>query len=480
MSTPMWAKLFCAASNASPNGPGTDHRDRTGPVGCFALLGLDCALLTSQGFSFRRISALLAVAAVLAFCGTPTPSALAATGSISGTVTGAPTHDPVAGVEVCARENSQLGGDGRCVWTRSYGTYEIDSLAEGEYQLIFWPRHGTGLNYLRDGLDHVPVSAGLTSGVDFELAEAGSIEGRVTSELDGTPLAGVEVCAYYQWEDHEPSCAATDAVGRYLVVGLGQVGSAESEYRLQFFPERSGLHYFRSYGGLVGFDEELDALVRAEAVPVSWAHVTKVPDQTLRPNAEVQGFVTAAFDSHPLAGVLVCVAPALNLAEEAFWWNTIGHERAKCTRTNSAGAYSVGKLQGGPYKVLFSLEIEEFVHYIPPLGPEEDGYPTQYWSERSSWEQADVLTLTAPTVATDIDAQLGPPPPPLETSKSLESLSAPPSVATPVTSAPKPKCKRGWRVKKVDGRYHCAKLRKAPRKRRRHPAHRHRVRLARS
>lgn len=73
------------------------------------------------------------------------------------------------------------------------------------------------------------------------------------------------------------------------------------------------------------------------------------------------------------------------------------------------GAYSVGRLQGGQYKVLFSLEIEEFVHQIPPLKTEEDGFPTRYWKEGSSWAQADVLTLTAPTVATDIDAQLGPP-----------------------------------------------------------------------
>jgi hypothetical protein len=435
--------------------------------------------LISQEFSLRSFSTTLAVGAFLALSGAAAPSALAATGSISGIVTGAPMHVPVAGVEVCAREDSQLGSDGRCVWTRSDGTYEIDSLAEEEYELIFWPRHGTGLNYLRDGRDHVPVGAGQTAGVDFELAEAGSIEGRVTSELDGMPLAGVEVCAYYQWEDHEPSCAVTDAAGRYLVVGLGRVGSPESVYRLQFFPERSGLHYFRSYGGLVGFDKELDDLVQAEQVSVSWGHVTTVPDQTLKPNAEVQGFVTAAFDGHPLGGIFVCVAPALEFAEEAFWWNTLGHERAKCSRTNSAGAYSVGKLDGGQYKVLFSLEIEEFVHYIPPLKSEDDGYPTRYWKAGSSWAQADVLTLTAPTVVTGIDAQLGPPPPP-STGTSSISLSPPPSVAAPLNLAPKPRCKRGWRVKKLDGRYHCAKPRRTPRKHRRHPARQHRGQPTRS
>ena len=417
------------------------------------------------------------MAAFLALSGAATPSALAATGSIAGTVTGAPTHVPVAGVEVCAREDSQLGNDGWCVWTRSDGTYEIGALPEEEYELVFWPRHGTGLNYVRGVRNGVPVGAGQTPGVDFELAEAGSIEGRVISELDGTPLAGVEVCAYEYWEDHEPSCALSDSAGRYLVVGLGGVGNTEKEYRLQFFPERSGLHYFRSYGGLVGFDEELDDLVAAEVVPVTWGHVTTVPDQTLKPNAEVQGSVTAAFDGHPLAGIRVCVAPALPVAEEAFEQYRAGFQGPKCTQTNSAGAYSIGKLRGGDYKVLFSLEMREFVHQIPPWKPEEDGFPTRYWRDGSSWAQADVLTLTAPTLATDIDAQLGPPPPPSPpaTETSSLSLSPPLSVAAPRNPAPKPKCRRGWRIKKLDGRKYCAKPRR-PRKHHRHPAHQHRGR----
>jgi Carboxypeptidase regulatory-like domain len=449
--------------------------DHTDPRGCIAS-AFRLRLLNCQGSSFRCIFAALAVVALLVFWAAAPSLALAATGSISGTVTGAPTHAPVAGVEVCARQDSQLAEDGRCVLTGPNGAYEIDSLAEEDYELIFWPRHGTGLNFLRDGSNFVPVVAGETTVVDFELAEAGSIEGRVISELDGTPLAGVEVCAYYQWEDHEPSCALTDSAGRYLLVGLGWVGSPESEYRLQFFPERSGLHYFRSYGGLVGFDEELDDLVQAEPVPVSWAHVTKVPDQTLKPDAEVTGLVTAAADGRPLARILVCVAPNLEIAEEAFWWNTLGHERAKCTRTNSAGAYSVGKLQGGQYKVLFSLEIEEFVHYLPPLGPEEDGFPTLYWRDGSSWAQADVLTVTAPTVVTGIDAQLGPPPPATPAS----SGSPFPPATAPLTLARKPKCKRGWRIKRVNGRYHCVKRRKASGKSHRHSARHHHARPVRS
>jgi hypothetical protein len=188
--------------------------------------------------------------------------------------------------------------------------------------------------------------------------------------------------------------------------------------------------------------------------------------------------VTAAYDGRPLAGILVCVAPALPVAEEAFWLNTLGHERAKCSRTNSAGSYSVGKLDGGPYKVLFSLEIEEFVHYFPPLPSEDDGYPTLYWKAGSSWADADVLTLTSPTVVTGIDAQLGPPPPPSPpvTAPSSIPQSPPLSAVAPPDLASKPRCKRGWRMKKVDGRYHCVKPHRASPKHHRHPARRHRRR----
>jgi hypothetical protein len=442
--------------------------------------------LISQGFSFRRISATLAVAALLAFCGAAAPSAFAATGSISGTLTGAPTHAPVADVEACAVEKPEFVVVGQCVWTGSDGTYEIGSLPEGEYNVMFWPHHGTGLNYYRDGVGPVQVGAGLTAGVDYELKEAGSIEGRVISELDGTPIAGVEACAYFRWEDHEPSCAVTDAAGKYRIVGLGAVGEEQTEYRLQFFPEHSRLPYFRSYGGLVGFDEELDDLVQAEVVSVTKGHVTEVPDQTLRPDAEVQGFVTAAYNGAPLKGILVCAAPALASGEEAFQDDIYKFQGAKCARTDSAGAYSVGGLVGGRYKVLFSVELREFRHYIPPLKPEEDGFPTLYWTDGSSWGEADVLNLTPPTTATDIDAQLGPPPPPQAPATSTSSdsvsptLSLPPAAATPLAVAPKPKCGRGWRIKTVDGRYRCTRPGKALHKRHRHPARRHRVRVAKS
>lgn len=389
----------------------------------------------------------------LALVAASAADAEAATGSISGTVTSASTHTGLGGVEVCAVEELYVGGsEGSCVFTGPTGAYAIASLVEGTYRVHFWPRQGSGLNYLpeyykhRDFWNYDPVSVGAaaTSGVDAELTEGGSIEGQVTSELDGTPLGGVEVCAKYEYEDREPGCAITDANGKYLIVGLW-----EREYRLQFFPERSGLPYFRSYSGLVGYDAETEDWPQAEPVSVSLSQVTSGVDQTLKPAAEIKGSVTAAFDGHGLAGILVCVVPALELSKLDFW------QEAKCTRTNGRGAYSIGRLEGGGYKVLFSVELREYIDALPPFKPEEDGYPTQYWSDGTSWSSADVLTLTPPAIVTGIDARLGPGPPP--------SISSPP--LPPATGGPAPprrtapKCKRGRRAKKVKGHYRCVKPR---------------------
>lgn len=408
-----------------------------------------------------RISATLAIVACSLLL-VPAVASAAATGSISGTVTSASTHAGLGGVEVCAVEELYAGGsEGSCVFTGSTGAYAIGSLAEGAYRVHFWPRHGSGLNYLpqyyahREFWNYDPVSVGVaaTTGVDAELTEGGSIEGRVTSELDGTPLGGVEVCAKYEYEDREPGCAVTDTDGRYLIVGLW-----DWEYRLQFFPERSGLPYFRSYGGLVGYDAETEDWPQAEPVPVSLGQVTSGVDQTLKPDAEIKGFVTAAADGHGLAGILVCVAPALELSKLDFW------QEAKCTRTNGGGAYSIDRLEGGGYKVLFSVELREYINSLPPQKPEEDGYPTQYWNDGTSWSSADVLTLTAPAVITGIDARLGPGPPTPVVSPSPPPL---PPAAPPIV---KPRCKPGRHLKKVKGQRRC--VRPPARKHRRHSSHR--------
>lgn len=383
--------------------------------------------------------------------------ALAGTGSISGHVTGAPSHATVPGVEACAMKVEYEGeepvpNENHCDLTGSDGYYEIGSLENGTYRLFYSPRV-EGQNYIpRYSYGAVAVGDGPTSGVDVELPEGGTVRGRVTEELEGNPLTDLTVCAGHGWESTRPICVRTGVDGSYEIIGL-----TSDIYTLEFKPEATGLPYFGEY-----YDDELfGSGYPHQPVSVTAGSVTEGIDAALQPAAEVRGTVTVSATGVPLTHTLVCIAPPRSFFEPFFYW-----DETHCGRTNSSGAYSIKGLPTGQYDVLFSLELQEFLHYFPPLKPEEDGYPTRYWNERSTLAEADLLTLEAPTVVTGVDARLGPPPTPV-------SSPAPPSV-TPEPGLPtrKRKCKPGRHLKTIKGKRRC--VRRHPKQHRRRHHHRHR------
>src|SRR6185312_15058070 len=62
--------------------------------------------------------------------------AVAATGSIAGTVTGAGSDRPIAGIRVCANGHP-FGPIGGCELTDADGKYEIGALEPGLYRIAF-------------------------------------------------------------------------------------------------------------------------------------------------------------------------------------------------------------------------------------------------------------------------------------------------------------------------------------------------------
>lgn len=391
--------------------------------------------------------------------GATAPSALAGTGSIAGNVTGAPSHAPVGGVEVCALKTTVEGeipveNKNHCDFTTADGNYEIGSLDSGTYLPLFSPRV-EGQNYLRryynsDGQwppDSVTVGDGATTGIDTELPEGGTVKGRVTEELEGQPLAGVRVCAGQGWENREQLCVSTDAKGDYEIVGL-----ATDIYTLEFDPEDSGLQYFGEY-----YDDQIFGNGHIQQpVSVTAGSVVDGIAAVLTPAAEIRGVVTSAWNGAPLSHTLVCIAPP-----DSFFETSSFADQSRCSRTKASGSYSINNLRTGQYKVLFSLELREFLNYLPPVEPEEDGYPTRYWDEESTLAAADVLNLAGPTVVSGIDARLGPSP--------AISIASPPPAA--VLPAVKRKCKAGHHLRKIKGKSRC--VRRHPRKHRRH-RHSHR------
>jgi len=272
----------------------------------------------------------------------------------------------------------------------------------------------------------------------MELPAGGILSGRVTEEVGGNPLAGVMVCAGRGWEERDPVCAPTDAAGKYEIVGL-----FTDEYTVKFSPTH-GLQYFgERYDDQILGNGHIQTLV-----PVSAGGTTANLNSALKPAVEVQGVVTVAATGRPLTYILVCIAPFSSFFDYSF------ADESKCSRTGGSGSYSIGGLEAGLYTVLFSPELRDYIHYIPPLDPEPDGYPTRFWREQASLEAADNLALTAPNVVTGIDARLGPPP--------VLSPSLPPA-ATPSVHKRK-KCKSGRRLTKVKGKRRCVRKHRGKRK----------------
>ena len=121
---------------------------------------------------------------------------------IAGTVTG-PSNEPVQGIEVWAFVAGTTGGApvGE-VLSASDGSYAIPNLANGSYDLYYFPSSSTGSwlsGWYEDASSQqtatpVAVKAPDTSTADIVLEPGATIDGTVTG--DGHRLSGIQVTAY--------------------------------------------------------------------------------------------------------------------------------------------------------------------------------------------------------------------------------------------------------------------------------------------
>lgn len=281
------------------------------------------------------------VAAVAVLALVPLSASAVPLGSISGTVTDEATHDPVAGVPICAVIGRFEDGEERfCSQTDAVGEYEIDGLAAAEYSVEFLPG-SAGLNYLYEAwqdqrvwatADPVSVAGVAVEGIDAELSEGGEMSGRVTNALTGSPVAGVEVCAEAEGLYVEEGCATSDSGGNYTIYGLGT-----SNYVVSFFaPE--GLELLTQY-----WNGQSD-LLAAEPVGMTIGSDTEGVDAALIPGARISGRVTDAMTGAPVPAVTACVFDVAT--------NYIG----ECGESNSTGAYTIRRLPAGTYTVRLFVE----------------------------------------------------------------------------------------------------------------------------
>ena len=154
--------------------------------------------------------------------------AFAATGSITGTVTG--PGGPVSGVTVTAEISPSTPGDGHFVVTTTAvdGTYTVAGLATGNFTVTFEktglvPERYNDQSFFVNGNLVAVTDGAATTGINAALAQAFSIAGTVTGP-DNLPLAGALVVAN---DDSDPPAAGA---GHYSETTTASDGT----YRLDF------------------------------------------------------------------------------------------------------------------------------------------------------------------------------------------------------------------------------------------------------
>lgn len=376
--------------------------------------------------------------------------AAAATGSISGTVTDSLTHDPVAGVYVCASYEDAESFEEGCETTDQGGKYTIGGLGSGEYQVEFWPSIG-GLNYLTqyyrgksnwEEAEPVSVSDGLeTPNIDAALEEGGQIEGRVVDAVSEAGLEGVWVCAYEVNEEGFGGCTDSDVNGEYVLPGL-----STGSYEVQFWPKPGSGYLVQYYSGRQAPGE-------ANLVPVTVGTIADEINAAMQVGGRITGTVVDAASGRGLDEIELC---AFGLG---------GGEFVGCELTSPGGSYELEELPAGMYKVEFSPETE--------AGEYDDGYFNQYFEGGSSWESAQWISVSAGGTVPGVNARLvakassgsssGGSSPFVVKTPPPESAPAGTSGAPQATVPHRPKCRKGFKAMGSKGKLRCV-----PRQRKHH------------
>lgn len=277
---------------------------------------------------------------------------------------------PLVGLEVMVTEAE--GGIVGTATTAADGTYIVDGLQAGAYQVEFEPSGTDFLPQFYDGAgsvsDATPVqvpSDSVVGHIDAVMKPGGTITGTVTAE-SGMPLGEVDVSVY------DESGAFLQAVasgpdGTYAISGLPP-GTDTVSF------EPTGSDYVGQF-----YDRAAES---GDATPIvlgSGATVEGI-DARLVEGATVEGTVTAVGGA-PLEGVEVHLQPT---------GGGVGGQ----TITDSEGNYAVTGLLPGAYTVQF----------VPTVG----NYAGLYYDNRPEAAEADVITLAGGATRAGIDASLSP------------------------------------------------------------------------
>jgi Carboxypeptidase regulatory-like domain len=318
----------------------------------------------------------------------PLSAEAAGSGSISGEVLDASSHEPIAEIEVCANSSSPFGSFG-CDSTDAGGEYTIGELKAGAYKVEFAPPYGSGANYVSqyyDGkaswekADPVTVNEGEeTSLIDAVMQPGGRVSGKVT-DGSSAPVENIEACARVSPGLGNWQCDETDAAGEYTISAL-DTGSYVVRFSPGFGETSPGnfetLNYVTEY-----YDGKATEAMADHVGVVAGSEVTGI-DATVEEGGRIAGTVVAASGKAPLEGVRVCPFQA-----------GVELSGPSCDYTSPTGKYTISGLASGSYKLKFSPEGFE------------SNYASQYFDGKATLAGADAIAVSTGATAAGIDAEL--------------------------------------------------------------------------
>ena len=301
---------------------------------------------------------------------------LAKGGTLEGIVTGG--EAPLSSVVV-----RLYNADGKSIdtdITDESGAYRIVPLPPGDYRVLFVPSSvGESGQFLPEYYEDqsmlaratpVTIVADETVTTNAELSRGGTIEGTVTGE--GNPLDQVSV-RLYDSQDNIVDSDLTDETGSYTLQPL-----PPGNYKLLFEPSalNAAIDFLPEY-----YDNQPTrdaatniAILGSETVPVNAELIL---------GGQIQGQVTTEDEATPLADIKV------TLYDEASSY-------LKQTSTDATGFYTITGLPTGGYHL----------RYDPPDFGSATEYVTEYYEDKSSLSQADIVQVMAPNVTSNVDVQL--------------------------------------------------------------------------